>query len=363
MRILLAASCSSDPNLGVPGVMHSLADEWRSMGHEVRMVFRDRPGRLGEVLFPWRLAVSSDVRWADVVDVHAAEAWPLAARRNRPVVVARSHGLEIGVHRRLLSARDRGEARISPVYWTYRGSLRLLQERRAIRSADAALVLNASDRGICLDEFRADPRRVHLVPNGFPEAFLEREILPGDGLAFVGSWLARKGNDVLVNALSGILSVRPDAKVLIAGTGVPKEVVLGDFPEEVRPRLEVVPRFPRSELPDLLARRGILLFPSRSEGSPLSLLEAMACGLVPVASAIPGVVEVLRDGENGLLFPSEDASALEAKVLDLMERQDLAARLRVAARNSVRGRSWAGIARDQAALFEGLRRQRGAASR
>lgn len=355
VRVLIAACCVSDPNLGVPGVMHALAEQYRDMGHEVRLSFRRGGGRLEEMLFGIRLAVSADARWAQVVDSHAVDAWPLCLRPKRPVVVARSHGLELVVHRKLLAARERGEpVRIHPVYWTYRGTARLAFERSAIRRSDAAFVLNASDRGICLDEFGADPAKVLQVPNGVPVGFLRRPLPDAAGLAFVGSWLHRKGADLVVRSLSRILEADPDQDLLLAGAGAGADVVLRDFPEHVRPMVRIRERFRREELPDVLAGRGILLFPSRSEGYPLSLAESMALGLVPVASAIPGVVELVEHGRDGILFPPEDWNALADSVIRLRRDPALLAALRSGAREKMRSTGWDAVARDQAAVCERL---------
>lgn len=356
MKILFAASCPSDPNLGVPGVMHSLADLHRRAGHEVRFRFRDKPGRWPEISFGIDLARSEEARWADVVDVHAVDAWPLCRpRKSGPVVVARSHGLERVVHRRLMEAVHRGEERVGPVYRLYRGSVRLWLERAAIRHADATLVLNASDHAECLGDLQGDPSKVLLVPNGYPVEFLERPIEPAaNGVAFVGSWLRRKGNDLAVEAISRLLRQRPDHTVLLMGTGVPEDEVRSAFPDDVAAKLRIVPRFDRRHLPELLRGFGVLLFPSRSEGYPLSLVEAMACGLAPVASAIPGVVDVVADGSSGALFPSEDGDRLSATLLSMVDDPVRLEHLRHGAREAVRATSWASLAAGQLALYERL---------
>lgn len=354
MKILLAASCPSNRNLGVPGVMHCLGDEFTKADHEVRYLFRDEPGRIGEMLFGLRLSSSPLARWADVVDVHAVDAWPLCGKRHGPVVVARSHGLELAVHRRLLAAAARGDAAPSRIYWLYRGSVRLWLERMAARHADAMLVLNDSDRKICLGELGGTPSRIQMVPNGYPRVFLDHPTNPGRGIAFVGSWIHRKGNDLAVAALSDLVRSGFEDRILLLGGGVPAETILADFPEDVRPRLDVRPKFTRPELPALLEGCGVLLFPSRSEGYPLALVEAMACGVAPVASAIPGVVELVTDRINGRLVPSEDPAALSKALAETVADLYVLGRLRVAARDSVRATSWESIAADQLSLYGGL---------
>jgi glycosyltransferase involved in cell wall biosynthesis len=365
MRIVMAASCPSDRNLGVPGVMHALADEYRKRGHEVRMCFRDEPGRLGEVLFGWRLSRSPLARWADVVDAHAVDAWPLAGKRRRPAVVARSHGLEASLHRGVLAAHRAGRLRLSPVYWLYRGSVRLASERKALGFADASLLLNASDLAFCRNDLGIDPSRLHLVDNGFPAEFLEAPIRDEDApkLLFLGSWIARKGSDIAVASIARILDGHPEVRVLLAGTGISEEMVLADFPPELRERVEVVPRFRREELPEIVRGCRILLFPSRSEGYPLSLVEAMALGIAPVASAIPGVVDVVRSGESGCLVVPEDAGEMARAVDGLLRSPRELASLRTGARERVGESSWGKVAQRQLELYGGIldsRRARGA---
>lgn len=354
MKILLAASCSSNRNLGVPGVMHCLGDQYAARGHEVRYMFRDEPGRLAEASFGIRLARSPSARWADVVDVHAVDAWPLCGRADGPVVVARSHGLERVVHRKLMEMVGRGEASVGGFYRLYRGSLRLWMEARAVGQADAFLVLNESDRKECLADLGGSPDRIRQVPNGFPPEFLATPLEPATGVAVVGSWIHRKGKDLAVPALVRALRGGLAPKALLLGGGVPESVILGEFPDDVRSRLEVRPHFPRSELPSLLRGFGTLLFPSRSEGYPLSLVEAMACGLAPVASAIPGVVEVVSEGVSGRLVPPEDAVALGDVLAETLSDPARLPILREGARAAVRSTSWDAIAMDQLALYAKL---------
>ena len=66
---------------------------------------------------------------------------------------------------------------------------------------------------------------------------------------------------------------------------------------------------------------------SRSEGLPFNVMEAMAAGLPVAASAVKGHVDLIRDGETGLLFPYGDPTACAARLLRLAQDPDLAHRL------------------------------------
>jgi glycosyltransferase involved in cell wall biosynthesis len=90
--------------------------------------------------------------------------------------------------------------------------------------------------------------------------------------------------------------------------------------------------FPLMRLADAIA------LPSRREGHPLALLEAMALGKAVVACAVGGVPESVRDGETGLLVPSDDPAALARALARLRDDAALRGRLGAAAACEVRAR-------------------------
>ena len=83
------------------------------------------------------------------------------------------------------------------------------------------------------------------------------------------------------------------------------------------------------------AASDFFILPSRSEGMSNALLEAMACGLPCVASNIAGNQELIVSGVNGLLFRTEDADDLAARLREVLSNDDLAMNLGAAARETV----------------------------
>jgi glycosyltransferase involved in cell wall biosynthesis len=87
----------------------------------------------------------------------------------------------------------------------------------------------------------------------------------------------------------------------------------------------------RRDVHALVAHADAVLIPSRHEGLPYVLLEAMMLGVPVVASRIGGLAEVLRDGETGLLVPVGSPEALCRAVASLLDDADLRRQLAGAA--------------------------------
>ncbi len=73
------------------------------------------------------------------------------------------------------------------------------------------------------------------------------------------------------------------------------------------------------QLLDVLNQTDIFLFPSHSENCPMTLLEAMACGLPVIASAVGGITEIVNQGTEGILCPRDDVQAFTQALLDLKD--------------------------------------------
>ena len=97
----------------------------------------------------------------------------------------------------------------------------------------------------------------------------------------------------------------------------------------------------RSDPLVFMHRASIFALPSRFEGMPNALLEAMAAGLPSVVSdASPGPLEMVSDGQQGLVVPSDDVIAFAAALQQLMLDRDLRHRCGVAARATLRALDW-----------------------
>jgi glycosyltransferase involved in cell wall biosynthesis len=174
---------------------------------------------------------------------------------------------------------------------------------------------------------------------------------------FLGRLSPVKGPDVLIEAVRLLRERQPRALFVLAGDGqlrAPLEdaVRAHGLQEQVR----LAGFVPRENVADYLAASDLLVLPSRSEGLPHAVLEAMAFSLPVVASHVGGVSEVVEDGVTGALVPPDDPPALAAALEPLLADADLRARHGAAARAAFERRDFTGerVARELEGIYLGV---------
>jgi glycosyltransferase involved in cell wall biosynthesis len=120
----------------------------------------------------------------------------------------------------------------------------------------------------------------------------------------------KKGLDLLLRAFGSVLTEVPEAKLLVAGREGDLTSTLREMTAQLGVDGAVRLLGPRSDVPDLLAMADAFVIPSRSEGFPGVLLEAMALEAPIVASDIPAVREIVGGDDIGMLVPGADPDAL-----------------------------------------------------
>ncbi len=130
-------------------------------------------------------------------------------------------------------------------------------------------------------------------------------------IGLVGRLHPAKGHADLIAALARLAAQGIDTHCLLVGSGELRDEIAA---EVARHGLEGCVTFTgqRADVPRLLAALDVLAMPSRWEGLPMTLLEAMAMGKAIVATRVGGIPNVVTDGCDGLLAPAGDAAALAA---------------------------------------------------
>ncbi len=130
----------------------------------------------------------------------------------------------------------------------------------------------------------------------------------------VGRLVPQKGHDLLVAALPSILAVRPGTMLWLVGDG-PSRHLLESRAKALGVAGNVRFLGTRDDVPLLLSAMDLVVQPSRYEGMPNAVMEAMAAGRPVVATAVDAIPELVEDGRSGWLCPPESSSALAATVL------------------------------------------------
>lgn len=177
--------------------------------------------------------------------------------------------------------------------------------------------------GVDITAFSPDPgrRAIWRAKLGIPE---EAPVLLG-----VGRMATKKGFQVLIQALPGLLASHPDLHVVLAGGGDRRD----EFAKAVarwQGRVHLPGSVLRDTLPDLYRAADIFTLPAvhdpkgNVDGLPNVILEAMASGLPVVASGISGIPLAVEDGRTGLLVREGDSDALFGALHRLLRERALA---------------------------------------
>lgn len=223
--------------------------------------------------------------------------------------------------------------------------------RRVWRDAGSLVANSAGLRALALQFEPTAP--IQLIPNGVDlEAFVpaSRQWSP-PRLLSVGRLVYQKGFDLAARALANLADL--DWEWVIAGDGSFRPDM-----EKLCRQLDIADRVTfagwqsKAELTACYNRANLFVFPSRHEGMPNAVLEAMASGLPVLASRIAGNEELVVPDETGLLFPDESVPDLQAALGQLIP--DAARRMEMgqAGRSRVAERySWADVAERYAGLL------------
>jgi glycosyltransferase involved in cell wall biosynthesis len=348
LRILMVSNVPWRRELGAARGQVDLAEELRSLGHDVERfdytdAFGDERPKRRHRLFPMRFARRARryVRErADEFDVIEAlpEDLPFAKRdlRFHGLLVARSMGLHPLYEEYIRYERATWPNRIPGTIvgrTLHRFTVRRRSAicRKSLRSADLVRVLNADEASYVSRTLGLEHKCVE-IPDGLSDDVAEalaRSAWPADArlrrreVAFVGSWSLRKGAADWANIITSTRALVPDATFRFLGTGRDRDYIARDLGLGNADAISVVPHFDAHELPALLASATVGTLPSYIEGCPFSILEQLAAGLPTVAYDAPGSRSILRRLATPLLVPRGDTSRfaeLLAGVLTLDEK-------------------------------------------
>ena len=300
-----------------------IGDRARALGrpvHAVRFRWSGDPAAIRQVAGILRR------ERADVLGTHSSlDAWVGGiAARFCGVSVVRTRHLDIPLKRNPLS----------------RAVYRLL--------ADTIVVTGASGAARLVAESGVSPERVHVVPTGIDLARFDPAAVDGSrirrelgfppGVPVVGTigvLRALKGSNVFLRGCRAILDRIPAARFLVVGDG-PMRREVHDLQKTLGLSEAAHLLGHREDVPDVMAALDVFVSSSLGgEINPQVVSQAMAMGVPVVASSLPGMLELAREGETALLFAPGDAAALADAVCRLLADEPVRRRLAERARAEV----------------------------
>jgi glycosyltransferase involved in cell wall biosynthesis len=223
--------------------------------------------------------------------------------------------------------------------------------RLAIRRADYVIAISAEIRAQLLERGVAEAR-IQQIPNAVdtekfhPVTLEEKQQLReklGLPLArtvfiFSGRLSRAKGLPMLIEAWPELLHSYPDAYLVIVGSG---KLSFDDCEDSIRESVRVMQlqssiKFAgeSDRVYEYLQAADLFIFPTEYEGFSLALVEALACALPVVVTAVGAAPDLIQHGRNGFLFPPKDPGAMLAALRAALERRQDWAQIGAAARDS-----------------------------
>lgn len=206
------------------------------------------------------------------------------------------------------------------------------------RTYNADLPITIAPMGVDCDQFRPAPQN------------RSKETLH---LLFVGYLVPLKGTHILIKALRTIINACPHVCLTIAGDGPQlRELQLLAEKNDLTRHVRFPGHIPHHQLPGLYARSDIFVSASLSEGMPITFLEAMASGCPVICGDIPGIRDAIVDDRTGYVVPLNDAGALAAKTIGLINDPEKRTAMSIEARKfSEAYFSWTAVGRRYAEIL------------
>jgi glycosyltransferase involved in cell wall biosynthesis len=218
----------------------------------------------------------------------------MVLRAGRPLVL-HAHGSEFDLFYRRLPAAVRRNV------------------NRTLQQANVFITLSTQWRDFYVEECEISPSQVVVLPNPVrvPAEVPDRSARDSVQFLHLGRLGQRKGAYDLVNAFAGLPEgLRNRARLVLAGDGDVEGV--RKMAEPLGNQVEVLSWIDSHERDLLLERSDVFALPSRAEGVPMALLEAMAHGLPAITSPVGGIPDVFRHGVDGALVTPGDVPQIRA---------------------------------------------------
>lgn len=206
-----------------------------------------------------------------------------------------------------------------------RNRLYFLLQKFVVSRSDHIIAVSNEVKDVLVSRLDADPSKISVISCGVDTTFFApaakadaRKELGIDEsekvVLFVGHINHNKGIDILRECAR----LMPDVTFVVLGKGT--------FEAGTR-NCKVVGNHPNDRIPRWINGADVLILPSRSEGTPVVLMEALSCGIPVVASRVGGIPDLVKDGQTGCLVEKGDVAMFERKLRELLADSDKCRRM------------------------------------
>lgn len=198
----------------------------------------------------------------------------------------------------------------------------------------ASDLFEKADKVICLTRSDAEEivgfgcplRKISIIPNAVDTELFTPSAshVENNLIVWVGRFVKEKGLEFLIEAAAITVKKIKTAKFLLIGYGPLKTKILELIHKyQLETYVTVIGPLTREEIANILGKATIFAFPSLREGLPVSVLEALSCGLPIVGFDVPGVRDIVRNNETGILVPPKNAKLFSDALVFLINNNDI----------------------------------------
>ena len=305
----------------------SLINEVKREGIRFQSIkhFRQKISLFNDCLALWELVRLMSQKKYDIIHTHNSKAGfigRLAAKISRvPIIVHTIHGFAFHEYERpprriLFILLERFAARFSD---------RLITVSEPLKEWGLRLNIGKPNKYVTIyDGIEVEKFKVNI---NIDEKKRELEIKPGEKvIGVVAKLWEGKGHETILEAAPLVIKEIPAVKFLFVGEGYLRNRLETRVRESSLSDHVIFAGF-RADIPEITTTFDIALLISLFEGMGRVLLEAMVLGKPVIATKVGGIVDVVRDGETGILIPPRDSGALAKAIITILKDERLARRM------------------------------------
>ena len=228
--------------------------------------------------------------------------------------------------------------------FSLRGRFFTCAKKWLIKNLDGLSAVSQALKNELIRNYKAD--KVKVIHNAVNtqkfNAGLNYKIKNGPRLIFVGRLVEKKGVEYIIKAMPKIIKSFPACRLKIAGDGPEKEKLQKlNRALNSKNNIKFLGSVPHDNIPAYLSASDIFIGPSivaknqDTEGFGMVFIEAMACGLPIVATAVGGISDIIKDNKNGFIVKEKNEGAIASAIIKLLHDESLRERLGQAGRITV----------------------------